>query len=38
MFGIFNVSILNVLSKFESQLLGYKKDTEFDILRFVNKA
>lgn len=38
MFGIVNFGILNVLSKFESQLLGYKKDTEFDILRFVNKA
>lgn len=35
MFGIVNFGILNVLSKFESQKLSNKQDTEFDIPCFV---
>ena len=33
-----NMGIFNALSKFESQILSYKQDTEFGILCFVNKA
>lgn len=35
---IFNIDIVYASSKFESQKLSYKQDTEFDILCFVNKA
>lgn len=32
------MGISNNLSKFESQILSYKKVTEFEILSYVNKA
>lgn len=37
MFRIVNMGNFNALSKFESQILSYKQDTEFGVLCFVKK-
>ena len=38
MFRMVDRGTFNALTKFESQILSYKQDTEFKILCFVNKA
>lgn len=38
MFRMVNMGIFDALSKFESQILSYKQDVEFEILCFVIKA
>lgn len=37
MFIMVNIGIFNASSKFESQILSYKQDTEIDTLCFVTK-